>query len=55
VPPAVWLDRAALAGLAIGIGLCVLPFGEGALRLGFFITLVFTILHIYSSHAAAGA
>jgi hypothetical protein len=46
------LDRLALAGLAFGLGLYVLPFWrEGRLRWGFWLTLAFTLLHVYTSHA----
>jgi hypothetical protein len=48
------LDRAALAGLALGLALYVLPFwAEGRLRLAFWMTLVSTLLHVYTSHALA--
>ena len=46
------LDRAALAGLALGLALYVLPlWREGRLRFAFWLTLVSTLLHIYTSHA----
>jgi hypothetical protein len=46
------LDRYALAGLALGLGLYVLPFWrEGRLRWGFWLTLASTLLHVYTSHA----
>jgi len=49
------LDRAALLGLALGLALYVLPFWrEGRLRPAFWITLVSTLLHVYTSHKRAG-
>ena len=49
------LDRAALVGLALGLALYVLPFWrEGRLRPAFWITLVATLLHVYTSHKRAG-
>ena len=48
------LDRAALSGLALGLALYVLPFWrEGRLRPAFWITLVSTLLHVYTSHKRA--
>ncbi len=44
-----WLDRAALAGIALGFILVFQPWG-GTLRAGFFVTAFFTILHIVTSH-----
>ena len=53
--PIIGLDRAALVGLASGLALYVIPFWrEGRLRFAFWITLVSTLLHIYTSHARAG-
>ena len=49
-------DRSALGGLAVGIALYVAPFWrEGRLRPAFWITLVSTLLHIYTSHKRAGS
>jgi hypothetical protein len=49
-----WLvafDRAALGGLALGLALYVMPFWrEGRLRLAFWVTLLSTLLHVYTSH-----
>lgn len=53
-PVAAWLDRAALAGLGVGFALYMLPLGDWALRWGFFITLLFTIFHIFTSHLDKG-
>ena len=43
------LDRAALAGLGVGLVLYLWP-AEGALRWAFWITLAFTVFHIATSH-----
>jgi hypothetical protein len=48
------LDRAALTGLALGLALYVLPFWqEGRLRPALWITLLSTLLHVYTSHKRA--
>ena len=48
-------DRAALAGLALGLALYVMPlWREGRLRPAFWITLVSTLLHVHTSHKRAG-
>ena len=48
----VLFDRVAVGGLAIGLMFYVLPiWREGRLRWGFWLTLVSTLLHIYTSHA----
>jgi hypothetical protein len=45
------LDRAAIGGLALGLGMYVMPFWqEGRLRWAFWLTLVSTVLHVYTSH-----
>ena len=50
----VLLDRAALGGLALGLALYVLPFWrEGRLRPALWLTLVATLLHVYTSHKRA--
>jgi hypothetical protein len=47
----VHLDRAALGALAVGLALYVLPiWRQGRLRPAFWITLVATLLHVYTSH-----
>jgi hypothetical protein len=52
----VHLDRAALAALALGLALYVLPvWRQGRLRPAFWITLVATLLHVYTSHKRGGA
>jgi hypothetical protein len=43
-------DRLAQIGMAVGIGLIFQPWWSGGLKTGFFLTLVFTILHIVTSH-----
>jgi hypothetical protein len=50
-PLIVNLDRAAIGGLAVGLAMYVMPFWrEGRLRWAFWLTLVSTILHVYTSH-----
>ncbi|MBN1675837.1 MAG: hypothetical protein JXR37_32635 [Kiritimatiellae bacterium] len=44
------LDILALAGMAGGIGLIIQPWWAGGFRVGFFATLLFTVLHIVTSH-----
>jgi hypothetical protein len=47
---AVLLDQAVLAGLALGLALYVMPFWkEGRLVWAFWLTLICTLLHIYTS------
>ena len=44
------LDRAVLSGIGLGLLLYVMPFwNEGRLRWAFWLTLVSTLLHIYTS------
>lgn len=46
----VLLDRAVLSGIGLGLALYVMPFwNEGRLRWAFWLTLVSTLLHIYTS------
>jgi hypothetical protein len=46
-----WLDKLALAGLAVGLAIYVMPWWqEGRLRLAFWITLAATVLHVFTSH-----
>jgi len=50
------LDRAALAGIAVGLAIYVAPFwSDGRLRLAFWLTFAATVLHIFTSHAGVGA
>jgi hypothetical protein len=45
------LDRAAVGGLVSGLVLYVMPFWrEGRLRWALWLTLVSTLLHVYTSH-----
>jgi hypothetical protein len=44
------LDRAAQTGLVAGISLVLQPWWDQGLRVGFFVTLVATVLHIITSH-----
>jgi hypothetical protein len=49
-PIAWWLDRAALAGLALGAAAMLQPWWSGGLKWGFFLALAATILHTVTSH-----
>ena len=50
------LDRAVLCALGVGLGLYVLPFWrEGRLRPALWLTLVATLLHVYTSHKRASS
>lgn len=45
------LDRVAIGALAAGLALYVMPWWrEGRLALAFWLTLVATLLHVYTSH-----
>ena len=44
------LDITALVGMGLGMLLILQPWWAGGFRLGFFTTLVFTIMHIFTSH-----
>ena len=47
----IFLDRVALGGLALGLCLYILPlWREGRLRYALSVTLISTLLHIYTSH-----
>jgi hypothetical protein len=47
----IFLDRVALGGLTLGFCLYILPlWREGRLRYALFVTLISTLLHIYTSH-----
>jgi hypothetical protein len=43
-----WLDRLALAGMAAGLALYLVPWA-GALKWGLFVTASFTVLHLFTS------
>lgn len=45
-----WMDRAAILGMGAGIALMLLP---STFRAGFFATLAFTLLHVFTSHRRA--
>ncbi|MDP9033818.1 MAG: hypothetical protein M3O50_03360 [Myxococcota bacterium] len=48
------LDRAARAGLAFGLAAYVMPFWrEGRLRWAFGVTLMSTLLHVYTSNKSS--
>jgi len=50
------LDRSALGALALGLALYVMPWWrEGRLAAAFWLTLVATLLHVYTSHRRAGS
>jgi hypothetical protein len=50
------LDRVALSGLATGLALYVMPWWrEGRLSAAFWLTLLTTVLHVYTSHGLAGS
>lgn len=44
-----WLDRCGRVGLVIGIALMLQPWWGGGYRCGFFVTAIFTLLHIITS------
>jgi hypothetical protein len=44
------LDWIAIAGMLLGIGMALCAWWDWALRLGFFVTLAFTVVHIVTSH-----
>ncbi|GEM_PF-2025026 len=43
------MDRIARAALAVGIGMMLQPWWSSGFRYGFFVTAVFTIMHIVTS------
>ena len=45
------LDRLALSGMIVSVAVLLQPWWAGGVRAGFFGSLVFTLLHIYTSHA----
>ena len=47
------LERAALGGMVLGIGLMLQPWWAGGLRAGFFATLACTLFYIVVSHLPA--
>ena len=49
-----WLDRIALAALALGGGLLFQPWWRGGLKWGFAVVLAATIAQIVTAHVLAG-
>ena len=50
------LDRVALGALAAGLALYVMPWWrEGRLAVAFWLTLVATLLHVFTSHKRAAS
>lgn len=45
------LDRVAISGMMLSVAVLLQPWWAGGLRAGFFGSLVFTLLHVYTSHA----
>ncbi|MBL8695037.1 MAG: hypothetical protein JNJ88_13165 [Planctomycetes bacterium] len=45
-----WADRAALAGLAVGVALMLQPWWAAGFRFGFFVVAAFTVVHMVTSH-----
>ena len=50
-----WLDRCARLGLAGGVAAMLQPWWAEGFRYGFFLTLVFAVLHIVTTHLRAPA
>lgn len=44
-----WLDRCALVGMVVGVGLMLQPFWASGLRYGFFVAIVGTLLHVVTA------
>jgi hypothetical protein len=52
----VWVDRVALGGIALGLMLYVTPlWSEGRLKAAFWLTLLASLLHVFTSHKLPGA
>jgi len=49
------LDRIALIGMLLGVSFIVQPWWSEGLRVGFFVTLIFTVLHIITSHRVSAS
>ena len=48
------LDRLAWIGMVTAVAVMLQPWWPDGLRFGFFATLVFTVLHIFTSHRRTG-
>ena len=48
------VERCALLGMALGVGLMLQPWWGEGLRVGFFATLAFTALQIVAGHLPRG-
>lgn len=48
------LERAALAGMGLGVALMLQPWWGSGLRVGFFATLAFTVLQMIAAHLPRG-
>ncbi len=46
---ALWFDRIARLGLAAGVTLMLQPVWSQGFRYGFFVTVLFTVMHIVTS------
>jgi hypothetical protein len=44
------LDLVAWIGMVVAVGVMLQPWWDDGLRYGFFATLLFTVLHIFTSH-----
>jgi len=44
------LNRIALVGIGLGIGVILQPWWAAGFRIGFFATILFTVLHIITAH-----
>jgi hypothetical protein len=44
------LDKLSLVGMALGVGLMLQPWWAAGFQVGFFLTLVSTVLQIVTSH-----
>ncbi|MDP6051885.1 MAG: hypothetical protein QF879_06010 [Candidatus Latescibacteria bacterium] len=49
------LDRIALIGMLLGVSFIIQPWWNEGLRVGFFVTLIFTVLHIITSHRVSAS
>ena len=49
-----WFDRLVLGGMALSLATLLQPWWAEGFRVGFFGTLITTVLHVWTSHAVAG-